>query len=61
MYDNLDIPMELKVRRDAMMFHVQYLIQAVKSAPERQPELDAATRVLNDINDSVDRVRRQRA
>lgn len=56
----MDIPIELKVKRDALMFHLQYLIEATKSDESLRPELEATTRVLNDLNESVDTVCRQR-
>ncbi len=51
---NTNLPIELRVRRDAMMFHLQYLIHAVKADPTRKPELDEATRQMTEINNAID-------
>lgn len=56
-----DIPLELKVRRDAMLTHLWYLLEASKTDPTRQPEVDAATHLLDGISDQIDEIRRWRA
>jgi len=57
---NHDLPIEIRVKRDAMMSYVRHLLENSKD-PNNDPELKAATTVLQDINDSIDTIRRQRA
>ena len=57
---NHDLPIEIRVKRDAMMFYVRHLLEN-STDPNNDPELKAATTVLEDINDSIDTIRRQRA
>lgn len=54
------IPMQLRVRRDAMMAHLAYLILAAKTDDSLIPQLDAATLEMDEINNMLDRIRRQR-
>lgn len=57
--DNL-IPLELKVRRDAMIGYLAYLIEECKTNPARENELSAASRVMDDITKTIETIYRQR-